>query len=637
MRLAYFAEMRGRPLFAHLHLDPLYYWNWALRIFAGEWLGSGVFEQSPLYSYLLGVIFRLWGSPSEDLARLLGVLTGALTCVGIARLGQHLEPAGGGWLAGIMAAFYGPLIFYDLMIMKTFLAAALTVASTVALCSSGGVKRGSLLAAGGLLGLAALVRENLLLVAPCALVWIVWRGRPMARGARTAAPLAYLAGLLVAVTPAALHNQLAGGEWIWITSGGGEVFYIGNHAQARGEYLAPPFVRADPEFEHEDFRAEARRRLGRPLTRSESSRFWFMEGARYILEHPLVWLRLEARKALIFLNAYELPDNYNYQTLRRHSRVLGAATFGFGALAPLALVGIGLARRRAGQAAPLLITLGAIFGSTLLFFNFGRFRIPAAALLFPFAALTVMEAWRRARQGRWRELALRIGLPWGLCLLLVNVNWATGGAFTSAQDHISLAEAYRLEGRLALAEGEYREALSLVPAAAAHPAGRRLRSAALGSLARLARERGDNVEALELFSRAAQESPELPARALLLEERADLLWGTGQSAAALKDLQEARHADPFRFRAVFQQAEYLRRLRRLDEAEALLAEAGSRIPPEDRTALANLHFALGRILLLDRQRPREAVQHLQLVLRLAPRHPQADEVRRLIQTGAPVR
>jgi 4-amino-4-deoxy-L-arabinose transferase-like glycosyltransferase len=631
LRLAYFLEMRGRPVFETLRLDPLYYWRWALKLFEGDWIGREVFEQSPLYPYLLAALFKAWGSPSVDLARITGALVGALTCVGIARLGERLRPGPGGWIAGLMAAFYGPFIFYDLMVMKTFLAAALTVWATLALARSQGRREGLLFLSGVCLGLAAMVRENLVLVLPCALAWIAVRGKGLARARRIAALGAYLVGVAAVTAPATLRNHWVSGEWVWITSGAGEVFYIGNHAQANGEYFAPPFVRPDPEHEHEDFRAEAARRLGRSLRRSEASAYWLGEGLGYIRTHPLEWLALEARKALIFLNAYELPDNYNYQVLRRLSRVLGTLTFGFGALGPLALVGLGLARRQVSEAAPLWITLGAAFASTLLFFNFGRFRIPAAALLVPFAALALTEIWMRLRQRRWRALATGIVAPWAACLLLVNLSWLGEGTFTQAQDHLALAEAYHEEGKALLAEGEYREALWLVAPGSAHPAVGRLRSAALVALSRLARERGDSEVALEHLSRALAEAPDAPQRAAILEERAEIFWSRGQSAAALKDLQEARSRDPLRFRAAFTLAEYLRRLGRPGEAEALLREAGARVPPEDRLALTNLHFALGRLLLVDLGRPGEARLHLLQVLELSPAFPHAAEVRRLIE------
>jgi 4-amino-4-deoxy-L-arabinose transferase-like glycosyltransferase len=626
VRLAYFAEMRGRAIFEHLHLDPLYYWSWAVRIFSGEGSERAVFEQSPLYPYLLAGLFRLWGGPDADAARLAGALVGALTCAGVARLGARLEPAAGGWIAGLLAVFYGPFVFYDLMIMKTFLASALVVASTLALLRSRATRPGWLAAAGALLGLAAMVRENLLLVVPCALVWI--DRAPLRQSLRRGA--AYVGGLLLVTAPAALHNRLAGGEWVWITAGGGEVFYIGNHPQANGQYLAPPFVRPDPQHEHEDFRAEARRRTGRPLTRSQASRYWFREGVDYILDHPIDWLGLEVRKAIIFLNAYELPDNYNFQTFRRLSDVLARFTFGWGVLAPLGLLGMWMARGRP-PAVPLDLTLAAIFLSTLLFFNFGRFRIPAAALLMPFAAVAATEAWRLARLARWRDLLLRATLPWLALVFAVNVAWPSEGLFTSAQDHLALAEAYRREGKAALAEGEFREALWLVPEGAAHPAAARLRASALLALGELARERGEQALALEHLGRAAQASPDLAVRCEILELRSDLLWRSGQSAAALRDLEEAGRLDPSRFRIAFKQAEYLRRLAHHREAEAILRAAGARIAPEDRAAQANFHFALGRLLLVDLGRSAEALEHLRKVLELAPAHPHRDEVRRLLE------
>ncbi len=53
LRLAYLSQIARSPLFDFLQLDPLYYHDWAVAIAKGDWLGKEVFEQSPLYPYLL--------------------------------------------------------------------------------------------------------------------------------------------------------------------------------------------------------------------------------------------------------------------------------------------------------------------------------------------------------------------------------------------------------------------------------------------------------------------------------------------------------------------------------------------------------------------------------------------------------
>ena len=66
-RVLYLIQIRASPLFDYLHLDPLYYVEWGRRVAGGAWLGDQVFEQSPLYPYLLGAFFSLFGDGDGSL------------------------------------------------------------------------------------------------------------------------------------------------------------------------------------------------------------------------------------------------------------------------------------------------------------------------------------------------------------------------------------------------------------------------------------------------------------------------------------------------------------------------------------------------------------------------------------------
>src|SRR5574342_261197 len=80
LRLAYLKQIAASPFFDFLQLDPLYYHEWALRIARGDWIGSEVFEMSPLYSYLMAVHILVLGDDMRTL-RLLQIAVGSLTCV----------------------------------------------------------------------------------------------------------------------------------------------------------------------------------------------------------------------------------------------------------------------------------------------------------------------------------------------------------------------------------------------------------------------------------------------------------------------------------------------------------------------------------------------------------------------------
>ena len=61
VRLIHVWQMREAPFFSVLLGDSRGYDEWARRIAEGEWLGTDVFYQAPLYPYFLGAIYTLLG------------------------------------------------------------------------------------------------------------------------------------------------------------------------------------------------------------------------------------------------------------------------------------------------------------------------------------------------------------------------------------------------------------------------------------------------------------------------------------------------------------------------------------------------------------------------------------------------
>ena len=61
IRLFYVLGISDSPLTATLIGDGREYDAWAQRIADGEWHGSDVFYQAPLYPYLLGVVYSTIG------------------------------------------------------------------------------------------------------------------------------------------------------------------------------------------------------------------------------------------------------------------------------------------------------------------------------------------------------------------------------------------------------------------------------------------------------------------------------------------------------------------------------------------------------------------------------------------------
>ena len=127
LRLTYVFQVVGTSLVVPEDLDPGFYFNWAREIAAGDWLGKEPFVQSPLYAYLLGLFIRLAGAgltPILVAQSIVGAGTVFLTYLAGRR---YFDPTRG-LLAALILALYAPFIFYEGMVMKTFLSPFLTLA-----------------------------------------------------------------------------------------------------------------------------------------------------------------------------------------------------------------------------------------------------------------------------------------------------------------------------------------------------------------------------------------------------------------------------------------------------------------------------------------------------------------------------
>src|SRR5512145_749304 len=120
VRLIHLWQMREAPVFSVLMGDSRSYDEWARRIAAGEWLGTDVFYQAPLYPYFLGAIYAMLG---RDLAivRVCQAMVGALSCATLSLAAERVFSRRAGLIAGLGLALYAPAIFFDALIQKTVL------------------------------------------------------------------------------------------------------------------------------------------------------------------------------------------------------------------------------------------------------------------------------------------------------------------------------------------------------------------------------------------------------------------------------------------------------------------------------------------------------------------------------------
>ncbi len=462
-RLLYLYQIQSIPLFYHLAGDGRTYDEWAQRIAAGDWLGSGVFYQAPLYPYLLGLLQVFFGHDLW-LIRFLQIILGSLSCALIFVIGQKLFSHGAGIAAGLVLAFYAPAIFFDALIEKSNL--DLFLLSSFLVLLIGAMQRQhwhQWLSAGAVLGLVGLTRENALVLVVVIPFWIVTYFSGQSRQTRATWTGLFLGGLLLILLPVGLRNLAVGGEFKLTTSQFGANFFIGNNPGADGTYGSVQRIIGEPQLEGNDAARLAEREAGRTMPPGEVSDFWLQKALSYIRAQPGEWFKLLAKKSLMVWNAREVEDSDDFYIYSRWSWLLTFVGWvnHFGVLAPVAAVGVWLTRGQWRRLWILYAIVIAFAGSVAVFYVFGRYRFPLVPLLALFAGAALAYLPILVRNRDWRS---SIGVFAVLLLSALIVNWPIYGIRgPGSGGYNNLSNAYYKQGNVSEAINTARQALAVAP------------------------------------------------------------------------------------------------------------------------------------------------------------------------------
>ena len=478
LRYWHWSSFAPHAWFDFLGLDAKYYDEWAQRILREGLQGSDPYFMGPLYPHLLSGVYAMFGR-SLDAVRHLQI---GLSVATLPLLHALARAYGGRTLACVAsgaAAVYGPFIYYSVSLLYPTLTIFLATALLLLLHES--ARRGSsrwAFGAGLVLGIYALGRGNIFLFAPIAFFWLItsW-GAPFSpkwsrwrTGLRGGIPLA--AGTIVAILPATIHNARAGDPTL-LTTNGGLNFYIGNGPMASGGHETPVLYweREDGTVEtivadlHQDVecRTEAEQALGRKLSYTEVSAFWFDQTVRYLARNPGMFFSRLLMKTVHFWSTYEIPQIEHFGYFRQFSTVLRGPALTFGLLGPLAVVGMALGLREWRRWLLLYLFVIGYSTSIVLFFVLARYRLPVLPALIPFAAMAAITLVDAGRRRRW-------GLAAGGAAGAIVVGWAMSANFYGVDETKGIAQIiYRhgivedSEENWAAAIEHYEEALRLKP------------------------------------------------------------------------------------------------------------------------------------------------------------------------------
>ncbi len=533
------SQIRHNPIFSHVMMDEKMHDLWAWQIATGQGFGGDPFFRAPGYYGLLSLIYRIFGH-QVIAGRILGCVLGSFSVLLILKLGERLGGRKLGMLAGLIAALYWPLIYFDVQLLSPSLEIFLNLFMfEVIFRAREKSSSGLYLAAGVLLGLSAITRPTILSFAPILALWVmVEKGGKGGWKKNLVATLLLSAGALLCVMPVSIYNLAHQGQFVLIATNGGVNFFIGNNPRSNGMTAVVPGTRKGWQSGYEDTHRLAEEALGHGLSEAEVSSYWYRRSWQWILTEPGAWLRLLLHKFRLYWSPHEIGNNQSISSVARLSFLMRLLAWaGFPLLAALAFPGLIAARGR--EWALLLLFVPANMMTTILFFCNARYRLPVIPVLILLAAGACVRIYELLGVGgKWKEISV-MGLASVSAFFFVMSNPPDARAYardSEANHALQMAVALSSGGDPqerdpGEAKKYYEEVLRLWPA---------FPEASIG-LAGILREEGEFSRARSLLDEALKAHPHHRG---ILQARAAIESASGQTLEAIRDLNELLTTSP---------------------------------------------------------------------------------------------
>lgn len=454
VRWLYLTALQETPYFDFLLVDAQWHDQWAWDWARGEWsMGDKAFFRAPLYPFWLSRLYQVFG---HDLlaVRIVEMVVGGFTCLLIGGSAYRIAGKAAFWVAGIMAALYGPMIFFGAeLLIPNLLLFLLSLWFFLSL----GTSLKSQLIAALCLGLAIVARPNALALLPVAL-FLAHRSSDVAR-------FRWAQVLGIALVPALFVtglNMKTEGDFVFVASQGGVNFAAGNHDFATGRSVELPGFESIANWKEflERSKSLAESREGRELTSGEISRHWFGQGLSWLTANPGKAAVLYGKKLYFLFHAHETANNRDLYFQRPGPLKFllfsgGQFSFPWGVVFPLAVFGL-ISFWKRDSRIKLLGLWVLLYGFSLLpFFISGRFRMGMVPALILLASLGFLELWKRPHP-------LKLVIP-VLVFLVVNSSFLNARVSNRGQELTKLGALYLEQGNFIEGLKALEEAVTLEP------------------------------------------------------------------------------------------------------------------------------------------------------------------------------
>jgi len=357
---------------AENNLDPSFYHAWAQQIVSGHFLPDGLFPGMPLFAYWLALVYKIWGV-HVFIAKSANIVLGSCTAVCVYAIGRAVFDKKVAIFVGILYVVCPIFIVYELFLVGTALETfLLSVSFLLSIIAFKEQKNKLFLLTGLCMGFSSLARMSIVVYLVFYVITIVLSNKRQ-NGIKA---LILIVGFVLAILPVLIHNYSATHKLTLSTAHSGINFYIGNNPEARGTFRAPDEIVANSNDIFKGARVIASRNSSAVLSDLEVSQYWSHHAKKFIFENPLTWLRLLARKLLLFINVRDIPDIVSYEFLKMQLPILRMPWLSLSIVIPLSILGFVVCFFEKLPGTLLCVYISSYAVSVALYFVNTRYKVP---------------------------------------------------------------------------------------------------------------------------------------------------------------------------------------------------------------------------------------------------------------------
>ena len=309
-----------------------------------------------------------------------GAVGGALVCLLVYLIGRRVVNENTGLIGAALAAIYGYFIYYNVALMtETFFIVFVLFSLYLGLRlkEKPALARWALL--GLALGMAALLRQTILLFIPFLLLWLYWELKK--DGIRWWYFTVPVVVIILCIAPWTFRNYVVYHQFLLLNSNAGYALFASNNPGLGIDWRNDQVVVPVPD----ELAGQNEAQLNQALTQ---------RGVEFILADPGRYLWLNLDKTLEYFRFWPSSDSSRISNLNR--------LLSFGLYLPFMLFGLGLSFSRWRVFVPLYLFMVIHTAIHLLSWPSPRYRLPVDAVLLVFAGLALFElsgqlrSWRRS-------------------------------------------------------------------------------------------------------------------------------------------------------------------------------------------------------------------------------------------------